>query len=141
MKLTQEQIDAIGPPEELSRLFARGNSPSELFDRDAAPTLWASQLVETERPPLTQEQIDSCGTREQLLRMFELGRRATVFFQCHEQEFAALYPNEWVAVTENALIAHAAEFEEVDALIAGRGLPPGAVFSWFLRDSESPLIL
>ena len=86
---------------------------------------------------LTQEQIDALGAPEELLRKFACYRRASEFLQCHEPEFAALYPNEWVAVTERELVAHSPDFEDVHAAVRERGLPSEAVCSWFLRDADT----
>ena len=141
MSLTQEQIDACGPPAELSRLFAQAEPREKVFDEDGPPTLWSSHLPAIEHPSITQEMIDAMGTPEGLLRMFECYRRASEFLQCHEREFAALYPNEWVAVTESELIAHSADFEDVHAAVGERGLPSEAVARRFLRDSDTILIL
>ena len=140
MPLTQEQLDALPPPEELSRLFAQG-SPKEFFDEDGPPTLWSNHLPQVEHPPVTQEMVDALGTPEELLRKFACYRRASEFLQRHEREFAALYPNEWVAVTERELVAHSPDFEDVHAAVRERGLPSEAVARRFLHDSDTILIL
>src|SRR6185437_10667209 len=98
-------------------LFAQGESAGKALDEDGPTTLWSNHLPAPQRPPVTQEMIDAMGTPEELSRMFACHRRALEFLQCHEREFAALYSNEWVAVTESGLVAHSADFEDVHAVV------------------------
>ena len=68
-------------------------------------------------------------------------RQDALYFQQHRQELLTRYPEHWLAIYNQQVVAAAKDHKRLLRQLERKGIPPGRVFREYLTDEEDLLIL
>ncbi len=68
-------------------------------------------------------------------------RKDTQYFEAHREELVKRYPDQWVSIFDEQVVAASADLEEVLAQKRAKGVPPGKGLVEYVTAKDEVLIL